>query len=420
MSDFRFKISGDSGPFLAELYDAITCSKITSKIIEYSGLSTPDKENYTCVIFNGLYEETNYYAKVIDNIGNTALSITGQTPTNPIVIPTEININLLGTYYEPPQTLETICTLRSPKYIEITPAPIGNQCVTVNLSAVTCSSSSYSDAYIELYKKCTESGSYTSICTITNNTTNVDPIQIGEGDGVCYDLYTKLEDNITSADKYACAELQLFNTTASGYGSCYEINTTNDCLDISQFEAGTTTTTTTTLSPTVVYIDDINTNTVTFGQLKCGNINTYPAINSSQSFRVCFEIINNYVINETLPDDINQCGRILESNSLIDELGTNEKDVGTCTCRISTYIDIDSNNIINSNVNVNSLVGGSNNNYGCNYCEYQCIRICQITNMNNGNFIYGTSGYPSSICTYWDGNLQGSLNGGGGLLENNI
>ena len=70
MSDIRFKISGNTSPFIAQLYQ--NNSIVSQKAVEYSGSSYN-----SCGIFYGLYPSTAYVLKIVDNIGN--ITCTGFT-----------------------------------------------------------------------------------------------------------------------------------------------------------------------------------------------------------------------------------------------------------------------------------------------------------------------------------------------------
>lgn len=411
MSDFRFKISGDSSPFLAELYNAATCSLVSSQVVEYSGLST-SYCNHTCVIFDGLNENTCYYAKIIDNIGNIAYSCTGSTPTNPVVIPIEIDVNLLGTCCSP---ATCVCVLDEPKYICITPAPTGSQCIDITLSGYSCNGTT-DQAYVEVFKRCGISGSYSSV-GLLENCSNVINVSIEENDDVCYEMITVLDHNCScQCLSYACTYLCIDNITPVNYGTCCNINTTFDELCITQSICTTTTTTSTTLAPVIVYFDNINiaNDSLTYTQCGTANLATFPAIGSGQSFRVCFELVNRYQIcSVTLPRQIAQYGSVKNGATVVEELSTFGQSPANCTFTADGYIDVNSGNI--ADVCICSRVMSHVTNEGCDFSEYQCIRICNITNMVGGNYTYGQPGYPSCIRTEWqdwftgEGELRGDI-----------
>jgi len=413
MSDFRFKISGDSSPFLAELINATTSTKVASQVVEYSGMSLNDRDNYTCAIFNGLLEETDYFVKVTDSIGNINCSSIVSTPTNPIIIPTEISISLLGDKYDPisqeyegTSSDDNVCALQQPKYINILPEPQDGQCVTLSLDAISCSSSS-EVAYIDIYKRCTSSGSYNKVETISQNTCNV-LVTICCGDRVCYDMYTELGNDI-SGSEYACSQLEMNNISAFGYGSCYEINKITDCIDISQ-TCTQTTTTTTTSEPIIVYFNDSDLLTGTYIKSKVTTLNTFPQLNTNQSFRVHFELINVYDINETLNNEIYQQSRvgIAPDNYELINQENSIKSTGNDNIKNSGYIDVNSGNI--SDVTIGTTVASSYENYQCDFTQRAIARICKIDNMNGGNFIYDLNEYPSIIEVEMNGDYIGDFN----------
>lgn len=248
MSDIRFKISGDSTPFLAELYEGTidSGSLIKSQIIEYSGI-TDVCNNHTCVIFDGLSQETNYEVKITDNIMNTFCA-NFQTLSNPEVTdpePTELNINLLGNVSQRLSLTTDEKFVSDSKYVDITPTLKGDECIKLNFTAVEIEDPSISNNGITsdvfIYKRCGSSGNYNEI-----NYDNDTPfsINMGEGDSICYDLYTKIEKN-EDLEQTACAKLVL-NDVQEVSGFDYGINSDieNDRFDII-IENGTTTTTTT-------------------------------------------------------------------------------------------------------------------------------------------------------------------------------
>ena len=346
MSDFRFKISGDSSPFLAELYNATTCSKIASQIVEHSG-NTSIPNNYTCVIFDGLIEESSYYVKVIDNVGNTTIGNTCCTPTNPVIQPTDISVNLLGTCtYVNSGPDESTYALTAPKCIDISPTPQGNQSITIPLTTITCSSTDGGYSAVDIFK-CTSSSCYNRIAFVDGNETCNKSVTICEGDAICYNVYTNINTIITG-DKYACGQLKFNsnNVTASGYGSCYNINSTNSCINLAQTCCTTTTTTTTTEPNIVVYMTepDILQNTET-NQCKSASLVTEPALSAGQSFTLNYEIINKYDVNESLPTHTFMEGVVREGATTQDIVATTRRLTGENTVSQNGSINVDSNNV---------------------------------------------------------------------------
>lgn len=414
MADFRFKISGDSSPFLAELYDGSNL-KIATQVAEYSGLTTSGRDNYTRVIFNGLNPETNYYVKVTDNIGNITQSTTKSTPPNPSGLEspaTDVSLSLLGTgYYSEGDGFITIdtCLIQEPKYIDITPEPQGNECITVTLSAISCSSeySVGSVGYVRIYKRDTPYGSYNIQHIIEQQTIGDIQVSIGEGERVCYDLYTGIGPTYTENDKYACAELQIVGSTNSGYDNPVNVSTINSCLDVSQTCPVTTTTTTTTLEDIIVYFNNITADDSEFySSCKNAVLSTYPEINSGQSFRVCFELVNWIEIIGSISDEIYQCGCVDAPNKTIEHI-TSCSSSDKNFYREDGYIDVDANNI--NNVSLLSKITSTVSNYGDDFNHSQCVCICSITSMNGANFLYDINGYPSVISV---NSASGSFGGG--------
>lgn len=257
MSDIRFKLSGTSSPFLAEIRcDGNDGPIIASQFVEHS---TNHNDNYSCVIFSGLdanKENGFYYINVTDSIGEFT-SYPAGTPSNPTEPePTEVNIDLLGTRYEnlSIEGNEILLNRNQDKYIDISPAPQGDECITVNLNAFTYSDLK-SEAFIKLYKRNSPSSSYNLVDTIQDQGDDNSPvsqsIKIGEGERVCYEMYTRLSSEISfKIDRCACASLQLDSTSTSNYAYGANISCGNTGFDFSQFrEANSLSTTDSTTEP---------------------------------------------------------------------------------------------------------------------------------------------------------------------------
>ena len=359
MSDFRFKISGNSTPFLAELYNATTNSKVASQVVEYSGICDDIiPNNYTCVIFGGLSDDVSYYAKITDNIGNTTQSLTGRTPQDTDPEPMNITVDLLGDYFSPSEREESlggnptsdICVVRSPNRIDITPEPQAGENVTVCLNAIA-SASTNSTAYIDIYKKPNPTASYSKIQNIQNERDENIEITIGEGETVCYDLYTEIpllfEPN--QLFKYACTKLELDGATPS-YTTNFTSGSTQSILNISEERTRTTTTTSTSSPTVVVYLNNFDSDTGTYLRSNNADLATDPPLNNTQSFRLYFDIINYYDIPTGLPSDICECGAVKDGLITCAENETQKRLLNNQieTFTENGYVDVDEQNIEDS------------------------------------------------------------------------
>lgn len=382
MADIRFKINGDSPPFIANVCIDGTTNIIASEVIEYSCISTNTPHNHTCAIIGGLSQSTTYCVNVIDSVGRIT-GFTATTPVAPVEPLVSLNVNLGGTI---DTVSECVKTLSGSKEIQITPQLFGNKCINVELCTIANhSGDDYAD--IILYKRCGTSGTYNQLPIDTQNMQQMVCIDIGEGDGVCYDMSSVL--NIpTVGESFSCSlsNLSLINITPiCGFGSNCCVTSgpqTNICLE--QTCCTTTTTTSTTAPQIEVYFDDIQT---TNGCDIVAKLCTNPPLQSNQSFRACF-YYKNYFCYPNIIDNVLELNALsaVDSSSVFCLTTISSLVSGPVSCVESdnNYRDITQSNINDQCFSV--ILQGGELNSNRDFEAYSCICICGISNMFNGNY----------------------------------
>lgn len=280
MSDIRFKIAGDSTPFIATL-----CSGgvvLDQQLIEYSGVSTAVPQNYSTVFFGGLNENTTYQVGVEDSVGRTT-GFTATTPVNPVVVIPDIEVNLPGSIYVPPPIAGCYECINDE--LEISPALSGNKCMRICMC--TCAdATSGDDACTSIYCRPNGSGSWNKIIfadALGGGTDDDDnDFIMRPGDRLCYDMRVSIEHNPatqSTSDVYACIEM---DSAVSVGSETISITCNNTDHELDLFCQTTTTTTSTTQSPVKVFFDNV-TITPTFGgegSTGTANLATDPPLSS--------------------------------------------------------------------------------------------------------------------------------------------
>ncbi len=194
MGDIKFKISGSTAPFLAQLWDSGCSTVLQQKSVEYSGRTT---------IFCSLEPNTCYHLNITDNI-NKSISKSYTTPMAliPPVLPTK-NITLLGTLSTNAGYSQTI---NSPKYVSITPPLSGDESIDLKFNVQTINNKNTSNN-IELF--CNN----TSISQYSNSGSMYRCVNVKYGDTLSYNISTVVQ-NSTNAD--GCSILDLTGTTGIG------------------------------------------------------------------------------------------------------------------------------------------------------------------------------------------------------------
>jgi hypothetical protein len=242
MSDIRFKISGTSKPFIAEVHRVSDESIVAKKLVEYAGFSQPDMCNYTCVIFNNLNENESYRLKICDSVGNVLFKSNQYvTPVNPVYIPKNININLGGTV----KGTSSLYVISGDNEIEITPTLTLGQCVDITLLNTDISNFSGENSRIDIYKKCTSSGSFNLVKSINDLINEPVSLKMGNGDSICYDAFGTFNSCVS------CSEISIGTASLSGNFSETDVLSCGPQTNLKL--ALPITTTTTTVSPTTIF-----------------------------------------------------------------------------------------------------------------------------------------------------------------------
>lgn len=405
MSDIRFKISGDTGPFIAEVWtrkelptDVPTL--VATEVVEYSGITIPDTCDYTCAIIGGLNQDTVYDLIIRDSIGNCCTHTMPQTPTNPIITPILLNTELGGEVYSVSNCVKTAC---GNKQLVFTPPLSTGQCIDVVLDLCGISTPNDNGEAI-VYKRCTTSGTYTQIEVAggdrgereTSVRTNMKP-----GDGLCYNLTASIVHDI-STQSWSCgyADVRLTSVTpVDGFTSCCALTCGPQTSLVAKVTCCTTTTTTSTTSaPITVYIGNVLTSTpVGCNVTVSGELATTSNLTIGQSFRVHFFMKNYYYYQDILARDILISSKLTEEDTVISSLNSDSSRFGgpvTCDVTKSFYVDVTHSNVGTYcfDVNVTDHVSNSNKIHNA----FASIEICRIDNMVGGNYSYSSP--PAGGC----------------------
>jgi len=383
MGDFRFKISGDKPPFYIELSAGTVY--VCSSTFEYSGACTPTLDaDHTCAILSSLSDNTQYSLNITDCAGR---SISGSfiTPTSPAPpVGVTKTLSLLG---EPSDINEHLQVIYPPRTLLINQPlnAVESLMVTLLLSAAT---STCGNAYVDLFKSC-NGGDYARVCCVSETSTSVD-VCMRSNDNLCYDVLSCVCPVDGTALYTADASLEL-----TSVGGLCNIDTgvigTPNYLSTSRSCCVPDTTTTTTLPPIEVCFYDIQT-TVSSGieEFKNAKICTSTPLAAGQSFRLCFNNEAFYCYSTNLISPMTSCGLefvdvIQYGASCLETLPTNPGPI-TCTCNVTTYIDVTCDNINDISV----CVGASSDisNSVVNHTVYGCAQIYDVSNMVGGNFSY--------------------------------
>jgi len=399
MSDFRFKICGTEKPFIAEIYRASDDCLISKKLVEYAGEDTPDVCNQTCVIFDGLVQNESYYVKVTDNLNEVTCSGIYQTPSDPVVTPTELNVNLLGSVATTNNSSSNIKTLVQPKYVEFTPALSGTQSVRLTFGIYTNYTDGDGLASATVYCKPNGGTTYSVIASENHRDSGGNfSIDANAGDQICYDMNATSRiinqgDPLPLRPPSGLTYLCLDNVTPlAGFSTCCSITTgptTN--LTVSSCTSIPTTTTTTTGTEVQVYFDNPQFKTtidpvtneciVTVG----AKLETNPPLESNQCFRLCLNMYNSYTFHGLL--NSNMCARstVYTNNNALKNLVL-KNTININNNSASLYYDVCSANI--NNLCFCARVCDNTTNRVIDHSLASNISICGISNMVNGNYSY--------------------------------
>lgn len=401
MADIRFKISGTSSPFVADIYRSDDPTRlICSKTVGYSGIETLGRENYTCVIFSSLKESTSYDVKLTDSVGRTKSILSlPPTPVSPVVVPIVKNVELLGYGYAYPTTL---CTKvwqpesqpdgKGGKCIRITPELETGECVRINLCAWTDLESDSDTAIVKVYKRTSPTASYSLVEEVDDDTCNF-TLDIGVAETVCYASCVILAEHSSGGPYYAQTCLEIINNVTS-VGSALINSFTcgpKTKLDLDATCSVATTTTTTSNTPYKVYFSRPLVGTTTCKPSKTAKLTTDPPLlmGGSQSFRVHFYLETHYEHLGDLESYLCECSRIYTSSVNVDAVATDSrKDTSvniTKNCSFSRVMDW--SNIGDTTFSVCSIDCLSNDTV--NHSTYSCLCICKIDQAVGGSYSFG-------------------------------
>jgi len=192
MSDIRFKISGSSQPFLAQIYNNNT-------IIQQMAVSNSISNSNVLNIFGNLSQNTGYCLKITDNIGNSI--ITGFTTPANIVTPTLVTKNIL--------LKGTACFVTGAGFnvindcLSITPALAIGECATLCFVANATPNTGCESVSIG----CKPNGGSSYITKLNNVSSGAQPIAINicYGDSICYSLLSSCNYAGASSLTLSCA-----------------------------------------------------------------------------------------------------------------------------------------------------------------------------------------------------------------------
>jgi hypothetical protein len=172
MADIRFKISGNTNPFIAKLWNSGCTALLQQKSIDYSG---------TCVIFGGLDANTYYNVSINDKIDTIySKQFLTPAPITPSILPTKY-VCLIGTLYNSSDYVQQIS---SPKELFISPILSTGECVDVKLRINT---TNYSNTQNSITLYC---GGVALSPVYSNSGQQYKTINIKPNDSICYTMTT--------------------------------------------------------------------------------------------------------------------------------------------------------------------------------------------------------------------------------------
>jgi hypothetical protein len=374
MSDIRFKISGDSPTFFADVRRVgSSVSEDANAFVSVSG---------SCVILTGLVSNVQYQLNVYDCIGNTIT----HNFTTPINVGTTTlstkNILMPSVLYSP---VPGVCVLQSPKLITITPPLSNGESITFKLDLINTFTEN-ANGSINVSKRCGVGGTYQSIGTrSTQGTSTLNPVTIQYGDDISLDMAIQRVNQSISAS--GNVKVNLFDVTSSTVNPIIA----DGIVEVPLNYVVPTTTTTTTLTPisnvsiSVGSVSNLST-TNSYCKCYCGKLTPSTPLASNQSFRLNFTnsinlssggILNPagcscvYIINESngqkyniVQDSISNRNPITLSNvSYITVNSSNINDYVLYATARSDAENNDTTHTINSSIILNSITNSSNANF---------------------------------------------------------
>lgn len=418
MADYRFKIQGNANPFLIQLSGGSPSTFICSKTFEYSGNSSGLDPNtlYTCAILSNLEPETDYQIKVTDCVGrsHSIPSFTTDAAPEPFVLPT-IDYGMLGEPYDPSNGSQCIEAINEPKYIQFSPPLSGDQCVDIKLSGYSQydTTNTTATAILKVYKSC-NGGAWERILCLDNSNGETSCITIKPNDLICYELSAFIDDDGSGTVEYttdAASCLKISEISGSTVNLNHDINIGPESLGVSQSYSYTTTTTTTTeQAPINVYwaqpLIGGDGETVSLTSI----LQTDPALNSDQVFRLCFYNEGFWCFDNYLDRPI--CGDVcaikepdsnIIPNTTVSVVSETLNGPRSCIQIADTgYVDVNCDDIKNGNIR--ACVIAKSSFYNDNLAHMVCAR----TRINQVEARYGGGTY-NTPATYNNGVREFSI-----------
>jgi len=406
MGDIRFKISGSSEPFIAQLYCGT--SLIQQKAIDYSGTTCN-----SCNIIGNLFPGSSYSLKITDNIGNsicTGFTTPVQVGTTTLATKT---IGLAGVADNTTIAYNSYLT----NYLTISPSLSGGESLTLNFSACTLGGGTSGVNSSVSISTCQNGGSWVSKFNVSNagSTTTIPPIILYSGDKLCYNLNVirsaPLSHGQPTTNLCGCAVLNLKTASGSGFnlGTCSPNQLcTSICVPT------TTTTSTTTLPPITVYLGGVlNQSTISSNKCICGKICTSPPLVAGQSFRLCFTTSTRSSTFTGTVKPVSACAYLLRSATCVNFASTRLLGGEICTRTDGgyCYVDVNSSNISTISLCIKALSTQVNDSSVFINCTN--LSLNTISNTSGGNFILSPN---QCMCAQ---SISGLGGGGGGefILE---
>ena len=378
MADIRFKISGTSQPFLAQVING-SGTLINQSVINYSGSTCG-----SCNILSSLDYNTSYSLKITDYIGNTVT----EAFTTPAAIGTTTLVSKsisLGTPVK--STITDGCVISG--VVVVNPALSAGETYTIILGACAVGGSSFNaNSTITISCKPNGSQTYVTKCTHTNNLSQaLDIISMNYGDSLCYNLSSVgITGGLTMC---GCSVLDLICVTSSNFNPTYSLE--SQCASI--YCNAVTTTVIPTLSLVSVYLT--NTEDLSSGYVGCGRAKlvTSPPLTTGQSFRLCYKSSGLVSTEDGTGHSISACAFLCNTSTstcsnFVNAAITSTINPKACTLSCNSYVNITSDNI--NDLVFYTVARSAYANNGCQYTDEATSCIYAISNGCGGNFVLGS------------------------------
>lgn len=386
MADYRFKIQGENAPFLVQFTGG---TDIRETLVEYSGDSTNEcfqpSNGYTCAVLSRLCPNTTYNMKITDCVGNTVSQSFGTCSSPSPPAPAIVNLNMLGTVYNPVACVEVI---NSPKYLEIDPPLTTGQCMRVCFCGCA-NDGSLDTALIEVFKSC-NGGAYSRFLCVEDDDDDC-YADLGPGDCVCYSLSAVL-DHTQGTQSYSCACAMLCIDQVVNLVNIDGVTCDNTSLTVQETCCTTTTTTTTATSPQTVYWQR-----PLYGggagecQTVLSKLVVDPPMTAGQSFRLCFYnctywCFGNFVISPlcSCAYNLNGTTKITNTDSSIEPFRLFGGPCSDYQVKNLGYIDVTAANV--GNIKGCLIATSCVDNLDYAYEVKSCSRLSDISNAVGGTF----------------------------------